>query len=327
MMAKIKVQMPKHFIFFFLFLALFACDKKPEAEKAVAKIPMDIKVVRFDKLFFETPPQDLPKLKRQFPYFFPGSDDKVWTDKMQDPQWRALYAEVERKFPDFGVEKTQAEDLFRHVKYYFPKTRTPKIVTLIGEMDYHNKVIDADSLMLVSLELYLGANHKFYDYPKYLKQNFEPAQMMPDMAEAVAKSHVPPASDATLLAGMVYYGKILYLKDLFLPETSDAQKIGYLPEQLKWCEENEADMWRYFIDGKLLYDTDSRLPGRFLTESPFSKFYLEIDNESPGRVGQWIGWQIVRSFMQHNDVALQKMLMMDARQIFEQSHYKPKQHD
>ena len=86
-------------------------------------------------------------------------------------------------------------------------------------------------------------------------------------------------------------------------------------------------MWRYFLDSKLLYDNDSKLPGRFLEPAPFSKFYLEIDNESPGRVGQWIGWQIVRSYMDHNDATLQKMLMTDAREIFEQSHYKPKRNE
>jgi uncharacterized protein YjaZ len=61
--------------------------------------------------------------------------------------------------------------------------------------------------------------------------------------------------------------------------------------------------------------------------APFSKFYLEIDNESPGRVGQWIGWQIVRSFMQNNKVSMQEMIKMDAKELFEKSKYKPKKTD
>jgi hypothetical protein len=79
---------------------------------------------------------------------------------------------------------------------------------------------------------------------------------------------------------MIYAGKELYLKDLLLPETTDADKIGYKPEQIKWCQENEGYMWRYFIENKMLYDTDQKLIPRFIAPAPFSKFYLEIDNES-----------------------------------------------
>jgi len=73
-----------------------------------------------------------------------------------------------------------------------------------------------------------------------------------------------------------------------------------------------------------LYDTDQKLIPRFINPAPFSKFYLEIDNESPGKVGSWIGWQIVRSFMENNDVSLQQLLQMDNKELFEKSKYKPK---
>jgi uncharacterized protein YjaZ len=66
------------------------------------------------------------------------------------------------------------------------------------------------------------------------------------------------------------------------------------------------------------------LQNRFINLAPFSKFYLEIDNESPGRIGTWIGWQIVRSFMTNNEVSLQQMLKMDAKELFDKSKYKPK---
>ena len=129
--------------------------------------------------------------------------------------------------------------------------------------------------------------------------------------------------DKTLLSQMVYAGKELYLKDVLLPEHTDADKIGYTPEQIKWCQENEGYMWRYFIEEKLLYNADSKLPNRFINVAPFSKFYLEIDNESPGRVGTWVGWQIVRSFMKNNEVSLPQLLQMDATEIFNKSKYKP----
>lgn len=302
-----------------------SCDKKSKIEKAVEKIPASLKVERFDKLFFETSPKDLNKLKKQFPYFFPtGNDDSVWLNKMQDPLWRELYTEVQKKYSNFEPVHKELETLFKHIKYYFPETQNPKIVTVISEMDYNNKVIYADSLVIISLELYLGKDHKFYQFPKYLKQNFEQKQILPDVVSSFSTQKIGHITDNIFLSQMIYFGKQLYLKDILLPEYSDADKMGYTPEQIKWCEENEGYIWRYFIENEMLYSDDQKLNNRFINPAPFSKFYLEIDNESPGRVGAWIGWQMVRSFMNNNEVSVQEMLKMNAKEIFEKSKYKPK---
>ena len=317
----------KNYFLCFVVLSLFtiSCGKKSKVEQAVDEMPLELKVERFDKDFFETKPQDLSMLKQQYPFFFPsGNDDQIWIEKMQNPQWRELYDEVQKKFGNFDTEKEKIQTLFKHIKYYFPETKTPKVITVISEMDYQNKVIYADSLVIISLELYLGKNHKFYQFPDYLKQNFEPAQILPDMAEAFSIRKVTPPTDNTLLSQMVYAGKELYLKDLLLPEYSDADKMGYTPEQITRCSENEGYMWRYFIENSLLYDGDQKLIPRFINPAPFSKFYLEIDNESPGRVGAWLGWQIVRAYMENNTVSIQDMLKTEAKEIFEKSKYKPK---
>ncbi|MEL1242185.1 gliding motility lipoprotein GldB [Flavobacterium flavipallidum] len=309
-------------LFFF-----FSCDKKNNKMKAVEAVPLDIEVIRFDKIFFETAPKDLSKVKKEFPFFFPqGNDDSVWLDKMQNPLWRELYAEVQKKFSDFNPYKAELVDVLKRIKYNFPKVQIPKkVYTVISEMDYTNKVIYADSLMIVSLEMYLGKEHKFYQFPNYIKQNFEPRQLLPDAVEAFARKQVMPSRENNFLAAMIYAGKGLYLKDALLDEEyTDEEKMGYTLEQLKWCQENESYIWRYFIEGQLLYDDDSKLNPRFISPAPFSKFYLEIDNESPGRVGAWIGWQIVRSYMKNNEVSLPQLMKTPAKEIFEKSNYKPK---
>jgi len=306
----------------FVFLS---CDKKNKVEKAVEEISVEIKVDRFDKAFFETKPEDLNQLKQKYPYFFPAStDDAVWIEKMQHPQWRELYAEVQKKYSDFEPIKQEIEVLFKHINFYFPKTKTPKVVTLISEMDYNSKVIYADSLVIVPLELYLGKNHKFYQFPEYIKQNFEQNQIVPDVASSFIQTKMVLDADKTFLSQMIYLGKALYLKELLLPEYTDAARMGYTPEQIAWCSENEGYIWRYFIDKEMLYSVDAKLVPRFLSPAPFSKFYLEIDNDSPGQVGVWIGWQIVRSYMKNNDISINELLNKNAKEIFEQSKYKPK---
>ena len=320
--------MKKKFILFFLFIALLACDKKTKVEREVAEIPLDLKVERFDKIFFETPDSKFAGLKKEYPYLFPAAtEDKVWLEKLQDPLWRELYSEVQKKFGNFEPQREDISNLLRHIKYYFPKEPSPKVITVISDMNYNKKAIYADTLVLVSLELYLGKEHRFYLFPEYLKQNFEPRQIAPDIAASFAYTKIPPPKDNTLLSQMIYFGKELYLKDILLPDYTDDEKIGYKPEQITWCNENEGYIWRYFIEGQLLYDSDTKLPNRFINPAPFSKFYLEIDNESPGQIGRWIGWQIVRSFMENNEVAVGDMLLMDAKQLFEKSKYKPARDD
>ena len=309
-----------------LFLLFISCNQKSKIEKEVENIPVQIKVVRFEKDFFECKPTEFQNLKKEYPFFFPaGEDDAVWLEKMQNPLWQELYAEVEKKYSNFGNQTTELEELFKHLKYYFPTIITPTVYTVIGEMDYNNKAIYANDKLIIALELYLGKEHKFYEFPEYLKQNFNERQMMPDVVSSFSMRTNPPSKDQSLLAEMVYYGKELYLKDILLPNYTDAEKIGYLPEQITWCQENESYMWRFFVDESLLYSSDSKLPNRFINLAPFSKFYLEIDNESPGRVGQWIGWQIVRSFMKNNEkVTVKELLAMDYKEIFDRSKYKPK---
>ncbi|WP_435049104.1 hypothetical protein [Formosa sp. S-31] len=125
---------------------------------------------------------------------------------------------------------------------------------------------------------------------------------------------------------MVSAGKRLYFKDLMIPFKTDAEKINYTEVQLQWAQNNEAQIWEYFVERELLYSSDSKLPGRFINPAPFSKFYLaEIDNESPGRIGQYIGWQIVRAYMDHNpDISFKEMLNMSAEDIFNHSKFKPR---
>ena len=318
--------MKKIISFLIVILAFVACEKKSKVEKIVNQIPVEIGVTRFDQAFFEAKTTDLLTLKKQFPAFFPiGVPDSVWVNKMNNPLWRELYAEVQKKYKNFESQTKSIAALLQHIKYYFPETKTPKITTLIYEMDFNTKAIYADSIVLIPLEMYLGKTQKFYEFPDYQKQILEPNQILPDIVSSFAQSKIRPAKVKNLLSSMIQSGKELYLKDLLLPEYLDHEKIGYTTEQLLFCQENEPFIWAYFIEKNLLYSNDPKLANRFINAAPFSKFYLDIDNDTPGRIGTWVGWQIVRAFAKNNpEISLQGLLDTDAETIFNKSKYKPK---
>ncbi len=312
--------------FIFIFCFLVSCKRESEIEKEVAKIPVEINIQRFDREFAAMTKDDLPNLKTKYPFLFSEKyPDSVWLNRAKDTIQLEVNKEVEKAFPDLSKEKEQLHSLFQHIIFYFPEIKVPKVVTITSDVDYRNKVVIAKDLLIISLDTYLGKDHHFYEsIQKYLKQHFEREEILPDVASMYAKNLVGPIRERTFLGNMVSFGKELYLKNLFLPGYSDASKMGYTEEQYAWAEANEEQIWRYFIDKQLLYSTDNSLMPRFLYPGPFSKFYLEeIDKEAPDRIGQFIGWRIVTSYMKNNSVSLRQLLLADAETIFNTSKYKP----
>jgi len=304
----------------------FACNKESKQEEEIEKINIDFKIGRFDQEFANAKPEDLPALKKQYSFLFPSQyPDSVWVNKLKDTIQMELNAEVTSAFKDFSEEEEQLNSLFQHIKYYFPSFNAPTVITITSDVDYKNKVLLTPDFLFIALDTYLGKDHPFYiGIQEYLKKNFEKNQILPDIALEYAKKYVPQPEKRTFLANMIYYGKILYLKDKWLPNTPDFEKIGYTQEELSWADANEEQIWRYFVDKELIFDSDIKLSSRFLYPAPFSKFYLELDNESPAMLGQYIGWHMVRDYMDKNDVGVDDMLKTDAETIFNKAKYKPK---
>ncbi|HEY9221898.1 MAG TPA: gliding motility lipoprotein GldB [Lutibacter sp.] len=306
-------------------LLSISCKKEISKEADVSNIKVTVTVNRFERKFYEADETTLPALKNEFPYLFPVQNDSVWLNKMKDKEERELYNKSQEVFGDFENEKAKIEDLFKHVKYYHPNFEAPKIITLITNLDYQNKIVYADSLLFVSLDMYLGKDSEVYqDFPVYLSQNFDKSQLVVDLASAISERYFTAAKSRQFLDMVIGAGKKMYMIDRYLPSVSDAKKIGYSEAENAWALENESQIWKYFIENKLLYSTDSKLVERFMAVAPFSKFYIDIDKDSPGRIGVWLGWQIVRAYMDNNAVTLQQLLQTDAEEIFKKSKYKPK---
>lgn len=309
------------------FFVLGCGDSKSKVNKEVAQTPMEVTVARFDQDFYTGKDEDFQLLKAKYPYMFPaGVPDAAWLEKKHDTIFKELYQEVNKKYADLKSLPEDLKNLFQYIKYYYPEESDhKKIITVLSEVDVAAKAIYADTLALVSLDTYLGKDHHFYkSFAAYTRTTFEPVQILPDMAESFIIQKLPKTTDRTFLGAMVQQGKLVYAKEMLLPNAPKETLMTYSKEQLDWCLANESQVWRYIIDNQLLFDTDVKLSARFIEPAPFSKFYLDIDGESPGRVGVWMGWQIVRSFMENNNVTLQELLAMDAKDIFEKSKYKPK---
>lgn len=309
-----------------LLIVITGCEGTKKTDIDVSKISIKTNVERFDKQFFTVSKNNFVALKKKYPFLFPKEvKDSVWMAKIKKKSERDLYNKVQKVFGNFSTEKEKITDLFKHIKYYNSAFKAPKVITLINNLDYENRIIYADSLLLISLDMYLGKKDTLYaPFPEYLAQNFTKSQLLPNIATAIIHTQYKPKHQRQFINTMVNEGKKMYLKQLYLPKISEAELMGYNPKQMQWIQANEIFIWRYFVENKLLYNTDVKLGERFIKEAPFSKFYTEVDRDSPGKVGVWLGWKIVQAYMKNNNVSLQKMLQTNGTEILKQSKYKPK---
>lgn len=315
---------------FYLFLLLvlitiFSC-KTEKNDVDVSGVEIKFTLKRFEKDFYKSDSSSLQNIKKEYPYLFPESfSDSLALQKINSKEEQELYEETELVFPNDKFLTGELTSLFKHIKYYYPKFTTPKVVTLASNIDYANRIILTDSLLLISLDTYLGKEHKFYnDFPKYVKETNTKNHLVVDVANAYINNQIPQEFNRAFIDKIIFEGKKLYLLDRYLPQINEHIKIGYSLEKLAWAKENEEQIWMYFIDKKLLFSTDTKLNKRFIENAPFSKFYLAQDNLSPGRIGVFIGWQIAKAYMQNNDVSLQEFLAKDTQEIFKNAKYKPK---
>lgn len=316
----------RHSFFILSLILLSACNSESALETEISKINVELEVERFDKLFANTSATELPQLKKAYPFLFPKRiADSVWVEMLKDTLQQEILREVNIKFSDFDEVELEIRKLYQHLKFYDKTFQEPRFITVINNVDYRESIVVTDTIALVALDNYLGEDHYFYDFMSvYLRKNFISDAISVNLAEAYAKKYAFQTARKTLLDEMIYFGKLLYFKDVMLPFKSDAEKIGYSEAELNWARTNESEIWRYFVDGELLFSTDVSLPSRFIAPAPFSKFYLEIDNESPGRTGQYLGWQIVRAYMKQNkEIDLFKMMQTSPQEIFDNTKYKP----
>lgn len=241
-----------------------------------------------------------------------------------DPDIRSVYTEVQRQYPDLKAEETDLSTAFSRFHLAFPDTFIPRIYSMISGFNFN--VVIADSSLGVALEMYLGDSCKFYELlaiPQYKVDRMNRQQLVPDVVRAyLMGTFVPKMKENDLISRMVYEGQLMYLISQLLPDYADERILAYSKAQIDWCQQNEGKIWAHFIDKKLFYSTDFNNEVAYVSDGPFSKGFPK---EAPARIGVWLGFSIVKSFMlTHPEVTLNELMEMhDAHQLFNTSGYKP----
>ena len=282
-------------------------------------------LIRFESIFYDAHPDSLAEVEKRFPYFFPKSYPfSVWVNRRTDSLQLALYEQI-KSISNSDIHD-QLTPFMEGLPRVFENTVVPKkVITITSDVDYNNKVILNDSMALIAIDNFLGVNHHMYEgIAFYLRQGMELNQLSKELAESFANNRIALPEDRTFLAQLIYSGKIQFLKQSILSDYSEDKILGYTPDQLAWAMTNEKEIWNFFVSKELLYSTDPELIKRFISPAPFSKFYLNIDVDSPGQIGQWLGLQIVKAYQKKERKSITQLLNTPYRELFEKSKYKPR---
>lgn len=247
---------------------------------------------------------------------------------LSDKYVEEIFQDTEKKYSDDLNDIRQGlTAAFQHSLYYFPHMVVPEIVTFVSGFQYAIAV--TDSVLGIGLDMYLGSDYSNYPkagFPLYkialMNRDYIVADAMKAwlMTEFFSEESRAPKD---MLGTMIQYGKIMYLSEAILPGTEDTIKTGYTAAQLEWCKKNEFNIWAHMVDNELLFSTDPATINKFFNEAPFTS---GLPKESPPKTGIWVGWQIVKSYMENNsDITIPELMkQQNAQEILNKSKYKPK---
>ncbi len=308
------------------------------------KVLTEISIDRFEQDLFSIDMYSLSDsisyLKKKYPEFLPLFNNKIIEIGSMDlPLYNerllafvtdfTIYRvskQVNEVFADFSVYKKELSEAFGRFHDYFPAKPLPSIITCIT--GFNQSMITADSLLIIGLDKYLGSDDEFYQLmyppiPGYMRYVMHPQKILPDalFAWLTTEFEYNNTKD-NLLSNIIYQGRAIYGVQQLIPGIHDTLLWGFKPQQLDFCIVNEKQMWLFVVEQKKLFESDKLIIIQYVDEAPFTK---DFSQESPGRAGVWLGYQIVASYMRNNKEVTLSDLMNETNylKILNLSKYNP----
>lgn len=277
---------------------------------------------RFEKKFFNIQPDSLKILINQYPYLFPSNfSDEEWLNIKNDSIRKIIFNETQVEFKNDYLRKYISK-LYYRLSDQFSNFNSPKIITINNGLDFQYKLIDIDSLVLLSLDCYLDNDELYKAIPDYISQKMNKNYLIRDLAEKLISRYVNYPTNRQFLDKIIYYGKVYNLMINNL-DFGEANALYYNEKEILWAKDNEKEVWKFFIENEILFNTSNILVERFINFGPYSKFGISIDYESSPMIGKWIGYKIVKSYLKSNNKTIEEILNMNEYELYLNSNYKP----
>ena len=321
---------------YYLILCLFwGCSENPH-EVDLTGHEQQLEIKRFEQDLLKEKLQS-SELEKKYGYFFKAFRNKMIANGQQndsllsqnlkafknDQYVGEVFRAVDEQFHSLDNESQVLSKAFSYYHYHFPNKVIPNVVSFVSGFNYG--AVALDSTLAIGLDMFLGKNNDYYNmlqFPVYQQTKMTRPNLPYQAIKSWLVSEFEEKSKSNMLDKLIYTGKQLYLMDALFVEASDSMKIGYTNQQIHWANQNELAVWSHIVDNKLLYSKIYSDYFKFFNNGPFT---TSLSRESPPRMGEYIGWQIVRSFMSNNQVTVDSLMKIDDSQwLLSNSKYKPK---
>ena len=234
----------------------------------------------------------------------------------------SLYVDVRKTFDDFIEIYINLNNSFHLYNRDSNFKLKPELNILLS--GFYNDVVVSKKSIIVGIEYFLEHNNKYKpsDLPEYILDRYTPVHLNSTLLKSYfSQFNVINESDQSMLNEMIAFGKLYYVVGAISECEKDNIILGYSENQFKVLEENEAFIYSYFIQNELFFEKQSKEKQKYMSERPST---YEISPQVPGRIGRWLGWKIVSSYMNRNQLTLEELLLeVDFKKIFYDSNYKP----
>ena len=245
---------------------------------------------------------------------------------VSDPDWSEVQHSVDSVLGDLGPQRLAFEQAFGRLKVLFPDSLTPRIVAFNSGFNYG--IFPTDSVLGVGVEWFIGKDHPVIGhlapeaFPHYVKDRMVPGMLVPSAVKGWLLVHYTrDIGGVDLLTNLVETGKIMYLLRSVLPPEDPHFAFAFSPEQLAWCEANEYLIWKDIVGKEQLFSTKVDDIGRIMNDAPFTNGF---PRESPGHIGEWIGYRMVSAYMSSNPkTTIPQLLALDDPRVI-LMEYKPR---
>lgn len=341
----IKIKGTYFVILAFLVLLVFSC-KNNRFNVPVSDVEVEVNIQRFENDLFRIQPnqmkEKIPELRKKYGDFLKVFGYVINIGDPSKPEYTGflqsfvtdhtnvdVYKKVQKEFSDFDDIENKLISGFRHYKYYFPQKSIPNIYTFIS--GFNNSIVIDENILGIGLDRYLGPDCKYYKelgIPAYLTMKMIRERIPADCFYAWGKTEFNLTGNKkedisdNVLNNIIYEGKLKYFTRAMLPEEPEERIFGFTKDQMHWCEENEAQMWTYLVENKILYKTDYLTIRKLTGNAPFTNFFPK---ESPGQAAVWLGYRIVLKYMDNRPgESLQELMQnTDYQGILRISKYNP----
>ena len=332
-------------------ILMFSACMGTESEEEIAPInpSLTAEVIRFDRLIQSLPEDNIVRnynlsLAEKHPAFSQlyqreiiEARDSITLERelnliRKDSTYLQLSEEVEDRLGDLVEVIPELSQLFENYLNLFglSEDQIPSVYAFISGFTYQAFLFDDNGRNGVGLglDMFLGKEFPYQrihpsdpSFSQYLARTYTKEHISRKVAEVLVEDKLLPPRKSDFLSLMIWGGKKLYLVDQLLNFVPDTIVTQYTGEQLKWCQNNQSQMWQFFFEEELFYTTDLRKFAKLVGPAPTSP---GMPKESPGGTGNYMGWQIVKAFMSRNtDVTIDELIRTEAQAILDRSRYKP----